>query len=63
MDAMDDLTAFDLLDIEARLDAFSAWFARVVDAGGSYDREEALADWKRVEADQRRLIEQARARA
>lgn len=60
---MDDLTPFDLIDIESRLDAFCDWFARVVDAGGSYDREAALVAWRAVEADQRRLIEQVRARS
>ena len=60
---MDDLTPFDLIDVESRLDAFCAWFARVVDAGDAYDRTGALAAWQAVEQDQRRLIEQARARS
>ena len=60
---MNDLTPFDLIDIESRLDAFCDWFARVVDAGGSYERQQALNAWRALEADQRRLIEQARARA
>jgi len=60
---MDDLTPFDLLDIEARLAAFDEWFDRVVDAGGPYELEGARVAWRMLAADQRRLIEQARARA
>ena len=60
---MDQLTALDLNGMEARLDAFGEWFLRVVGDGGSYDRSAAIADWEMLDRDQRRLLEQARARA
>lgn len=60
---MDSLTPLDLIDIESRLDAFGEWFMRVVVEGGGYDRGAAMEDWRLLEADQRRLIEQVRARS
>ena len=56
----DILSPLDLDRIEARLDAFGEWFARVVIEGGSYDRQAALEDFRLLDEDQRRLIGQAR---
>jgi hypothetical protein len=60
--SMDTMTALDLNAIEARLDAFGEWFLRVVEGAG-YDRSAAIEDWEMLDRDQRRLLEQARARA
>ena len=58
----DPLTALDLNGMESRLDAFGEWFLRVID-GASYDRSAAIKDWEMLDRDERRLLEQARARA
>ena len=60
---MDHLTALDLHRMAARLDAFGEWYARVVVEGGGYDRKAALEDFRLLDEDMRRLLEQARARA
>lgn len=58
---MEKLTPADLADIEARLDAFGEWYARIIDGAG-YDPATAMEDYGMLERDMRQLIEQVRAR-
>lgn len=55
------VTDSDLTEIEARLDAFGEWYARIIE-GASYDRATAMEDYGMLERDMRQLIEQVRAR-